>query len=279
MLASRGYGRVGGESVHVVSDGTSLRGEIAASGDEPMWLAARSPGVPVLVGPDRGLVGLRAVSVFDCDVLVLDDGFQHHRLERDLDLVALDGTFGLGNGRVLPRGPLREPVSALARVDAAIVLDPPLADGAEVVLHEVAPASERFNARRVSASLRPLGQAATRALDPLALLQGAEVGLLASIARPNSFRDTLESLGAKVVAQRTFRDHHRYRPQDLRGLAGLAPTWVTTEKDAPKLQPSWGKGVDVWVLSIDIQFERADPFLRWVESRLELGPERRSTAG
>jgi tetraacyldisaccharide 4'-kinase len=86
VLASRGYGRRGSKGVLVVSDGRFVRSHVAQAGDEPLVLAAHAPGVPVLVGRDRALVGWRALSAFGADVLVLDDGFQHHRLHRDVDL-------------------------------------------------------------------------------------------------------------------------------------------------------------------------------------------------
>ena len=111
VLASRGYGGAGREPVQIVSDWRHVLSLASSAGDEPMLLAAQAPGVPVLVGRDRGLVGLRALAAFDADVLVLDDGFQHHRLHRDLDVLSFDGHLGFGNRAVLPRGPLRERLS------------------------------------------------------------------------------------------------------------------------------------------------------------------------
>jgi tetraacyldisaccharide 4'-kinase len=99
-------------------------------------------------------------------------------------------------------------------------------------------------------------------------LDGAQVGLLAALAQPRGFRRTLEALGAEVVAERTFRDHHPYRPGDLRGLADQAPLWVTTEKDAVKIVPSWVGSAQVRVLASDLEVERPEALLDWVESRL-----------
>ena len=265
VLASRGYGREGDEPVRVVSDGRYVRGRAETSGDEPMLLAASAPGIPVLVGRDRGVVGLRALAAFGADVLLLDDGFQHHRLHRDVDIVSFDGELGLGNGRVLPRGPLREPLGALRRADAIAEIDGPLPGVDESRIAALAPDARRLRARRVPKSLRPLRGGDAQAP---AALEGAEVGLLAALARPRSFRRTLESLGARVVASRTFRDHHAYAPGDLRGLADEAPLWVTTEKDAVKLVPTWAGRADVRVLSIELEVEDATATLDWLESRL-----------
>jgi tetraacyldisaccharide 4'-kinase len=264
-IASRGYGRRGDEPVSIVSDGRYVRGRAETSGDEPMLLAANAPGIPVLVGRDRGIVGLRALAAFGADVLLLDDGFQHHRLHRDVDIVSFDGAHGLGNGLVLPRGPLREPASALRRADAIAEIDGPLPEEDEARIRGLAPGARRLRARRVPKALRSLRGG--DALRPEAL-RGAEVGLLAAVARPRSFRRTLESLGARVVASRTFRDHHAYGPGDLRGLADLTPLWVTTEKDAVKLVPSWVGRADVRVLSIDLEMEDPTATLDWLESRL-----------
>jgi tetraacyldisaccharide 4'-kinase len=264
-LASRGYGRSGQERVSVVSDGRFVHGRAEQAGDEPMLLAAAAAGVPVLVGRDRGVVGLRALSAFGADVLVLDDGFQHHRLSRDVDLVLFDGALGFGNRQLLPRGPLREPMRALGHADAIVVIDGPLPEADEDQLRRFAPSARRFAARRRAGGLRPLvGGAAS----PPESLRGLAVGLLAGLARPSSLRRSVEFLGARVVAERLFPDHHGYRRRDLQGLADDADLWVTTEKDAVKIVPSWVGGADVRVLTLVIDVEQPEAFLDWVESRL-----------
>ncbi len=265
VLASRGHGRRGREPVTVVSDGRFVHGSAESSGDEPIWLAAHAAGVPVLVGRDRGLVGLRALSGFGADVLVLDDGFQHHRLARDVDLVCFDGGFGLGNGHLLPRGPLREPLRVLSRAHAFAVVDGPLAPEDAARIRAAAPAAVHFALRRRPRSLRSL--AGGPALSPEAL-RGAQVGLITGVARPQSVRHTLESLGARVVALRSFPDHHRYTPRDLEGLAAQTPFWVTTEMDAVKLVPGWAGRADLRVLAQDLEVEEGDALLDWLEARL-----------
>jgi tetraacyldisaccharide 4'-kinase len=265
VLASRGYARAGREPVVTVSDGRFVRANVAQAGDEPFVLAAHAPGVPVLVGRDRALVGQRAISAHGAEILVLDDGFQHHRLERDLDLVVCDGAQGFGNRWLLPRGPLREPLSALRRAAAVGVLDGPLAEADEAAVARFAGGARRFAARRKPVGLRPVEGGR---LEPPESLSGARVGLLAAIARPGSLRRTLESLGAEVVAERTFRDHHRYRPRDLARLSQQASLWVTTEKDAVKLLPTWTGGARVVVLVIELEVEEPEALLDWVEARL-----------
>lgn len=264
-LATRGYGRLGREPVCVASDGRYVRASVEQAGDEPLLLAAHAPGVPVVVARDRALAGLRAMSAFGTEVLVLDDGFQHHRLARDVDVVVVDGRVGFGNRKPLPRGPLREPLAALARADALGVVDGPLAAEDEALVAALAPAAFRFEARRRPVALRPLGGGAPA---PPAALAGRAVGILCGIANPESFRGSVEALGARVAAVRAFPDHHRYAPADVADLAARAPFWVTTEKDALKILPEWVGCADVRVLVLELAVEEPERFAAWLEARL-----------
>src|SRR3989441_4685080 len=120
-VISRGYKRRSRTSILEISDGRTLRGHPGDSGDEPFLIAQRCPGVPVAVGTDRPLVGRYLVDRFDLDTLVLDDGFQHLALRRDMDILVLDAGAPFGNGYLLPRGRLREPLSAMERASAVLV--------------------------------------------------------------------------------------------------------------------------------------------------------------
>jgi len=278
VIATRGYGRSGRDPVVVLSDGRRVVGALAKAGDEPSLLVGLAPGVPVLVGPDRSLVALRAVATFGADVVVLDDGMQHHRLARDVEIVTLDGGEGLGNGWVLPRGPLRERAGSLWRADAVLVVDGPLPEDDEARVRRLAPGARRFTARRAPRALRRLaGGAAPRgAGEPPSWLGGREVGLLSGIARPEGFRRTVEALGARVVAERTFPDHHPFRAEDVAGLGDEAPCWVTTEKDAVKIRPAWlPEAADLRVLAIGLALDDADGFVDWLASRVRGAPRRR----
>lgn len=263
-LASRGYGRSGRARALVVSDGDFVRANVAEAGDEPLLLAAMAPGVPVLVGRDRAAVGLRAIALFGVDVLVLDDGFQHHRVARDVEIVTFDGS-GLGNGAVLPRGPLREGLSALRRADAVWVIDGPLPESDAGRIERSAPIARWFHARRRPVELRPLRGGAGL---PPGSIAGRPVGLLSGIAQPASLRRTVSALGANVVAERSFPDHHVYRERDLRGLAAAAPCWITTQKDALKILPSWAAGVDLRVLEVELEVDDREGLVDWLDRAL-----------
>jgi tetraacyldisaccharide 4'-kinase len=263
-IASRGYGGRGAGPVEVVSDGRYVRGRAERVGEEPMLLAGLAPGVPVLVGRRRDTVGRRAVAAFDAQVLVLDDGFQHHRLAKDVEIVAFSGA-GLGSGAVLPRGPLREPIRALSRAHAILVVDGPLPARDEARVERHAKGAARFELTRRPAATRPL-EGGPR--QPAAQLAGQHVGLLSGIARPAALRETLRALGAHVVAERAFPDHHRYRSGDLAGLSADAKLWITTEKDAGKILPSWTDGAEVRVLELATDFPAGEAFLDWLEQKL-----------
>jgi tetraacyldisaccharide 4'-kinase len=247
-----------------------VRGRAEVVGDEPMLPAGLAPGVPVLVGRRRDTVGRRAVAAFDTRVLVLDDGFQHHRLAKDVEIVSFTGA-GLGCGAVLPRGPLRERLGVLSRAHAVLVVDGPLPARDEARLLRAAPDAARFVLQRRPTRTRALGGGAFEAATRLA---GRRVGMLCGIARPQALRATLEALGAHVVAERSFPDHHRYRPRDLAGLAAEAELWVTTEKDAGKLLPAWLAGAALRVLELSIEFPEGEVFLGWLEQKLNASQAR-----
>jgi len=264
-IASRGHGGRRRQRVLVVSDGQRVHASGAAAGDEALVLAAHAPGVPVVVARDRTLAGLRALALFGAEILVLDDGFQHHRLQRNLDVVMLDAGLGLGNGWVLPRGPLREPVEAIRYAHAVGVVDGELSPEEEAALARWARGALRFRARRRPVALRALAGGPAQSPE---VLRGASVGILAGIAQPDSLRRSVEGLGARVVAERAFPDHHRYRRSDVAGLARAARTWVTTEKDALKIHPAWVAGADVRVLAIELEVAEERAVLDWIEARL-----------
>jgi len=204
------------------------------AGDEP-WLIARSVrAAVVVVGSDR-IAGANAARELGSEIVLLDDGFQHRRLARDLDVVLLDARDPFGNGRLLPAGPLREPPEALARADLILLT--------RSVTEHPAPQIERQvrkhngNAPLVPARHRPVGFVGGdgRKVEPPVRAVG-----FCGIGRPESFRETLLSQGIELTAFETFSDHHRYTREQMRRLAATArdttATLVTTEKDLARLE-------------------------------------------
>jgi len=190
---------------------------------------------------------------------VLDDGFQHRRLGRDLDIVAVDATDPFGCGRLFPRGLLREPLSGLARAHAVVLTRAGAVDVAR--RDEIRAALDRACGGRLPAAWmeaehRPVSiRTATGIVEPLATLLGRRVVACAGIGNPTAFRDTLVTAGAEVAAFLRFADHHAYRAADFRRLAAAvaatgATLIVTTLKDLVKMPHERIGGVPVVALEI-----------------------------
>jgi tetraacyldisaccharide 4'-kinase len=237
-ILSRGYGaRVA--SGHETSGHASGR-----ENDEARWLRSILPAVELVQDPDR-VRGAEILIERGVEAILLDDGFQHRRLARDLDLVLVDSSrpWGLPPPRAggpplaacLPRGFLREPPSALARADALVLtradqVAPKVLDELRRELEVLAPGCPQLVGVHRAARLRgPAGP------EDLAALAGREVELVSGIGNPEAFERTLAELGARVIAHRVFPDHHAYVARDLEGLGAHGRWVVTTEKDAVKL--------------------------------------------
>ena len=229
-ILSRGYARPSSrEGVVVVSDGDRVLAGFDISGDEPLMLARQLPGCAVLVSPNRYLAGALAERRLGCTVHVLDDGFQHLQLARDLDLVVLRREDL--RDRVMPFGRLREPVSALAHADAILVSEE---DEAQVI--SALPAAVRvFTMRRTLADPRAVAPWG----EPVEL-DGRPVAVFAGIGRPEQFFDDVRAAGWDVVATFPFADHYRYTRRAIERLCqdaaeSGAAMLLTTEKDAARL--------------------------------------------
>jgi len=263
-IVTRGYGGSGNSSAPVLLDASAAMeaGVAARLGDEAVLLALRSQ-CPVVVGGDRLLACRAAFAGLSGqgrapDLFLLDDGFQHRALARGLDVVLVSGDEH--GERLMPAGPLRESVSALARAGAVVEMGR-AAGGA-------ASGPRAFSGLTARASARPcaLVSAVTdKDGEDLAMLKGRRVVAVAAVARPQRFLRDLEGLGARVVASVLRRDHHRYDDADLREIAAAAAgadLVVTTEKDLVKLAHPGGKD-GLRALRIEIRLEAADE-----ESRL-----------
>jgi tetraacyldisaccharide 4'-kinase len=250
-VLTRGYKRLDDGQVVVV--GPEPRQTAAEVGDEPLEMARRLPGVPVVVDADRARGGAEAQRL-GADVVLLDDGFQHLRLERDLDLVLIDAGDPWGGGRLPPLGRLREPVAALERADAVLITKAPaewrpLAAEIERVIGRVAPRLQVFISRVRPSRVKVPGEGWMGS----EVLTGRRVMAFAALGRPDGFSDTLAEAGAEIVASRWFPDHHPYTDQELSEVVGEAEKAsaipVTTAKDAVKL-PS---DVGAWVVEVVIE--------------------------
>lgn len=239
-VVSRGYRRRS-RGVQVVADTASIRLEPEDAGDEPFLLARRLPGVPVIVGANRYEAARLAVDRFAVSVIVLDDGFQHRTLRKTLEIVMTRARRPWGNGQLLPGGPLREPLSALARAD--VIVGTGVARDAD--LEEVRSTAMRYapGVPVIGARYAPVEcwQADHMREHSLPSLSGTRLLAFAGIAAPEAFQATLAGLGVGVVEMVAFADHHWYTQEDLRSLDDRAVTrgargLVTTEKDWVRLR-------------------------------------------
>ncbi|MBA2778613.1 tetraacyldisaccharide 4'-kinase [Billgrantia kenyensis] len=244
-IVARGYGGKAGQAGYPLRVTAQTPSE--HSGDEPRMLA-RQTGLPVVVDPDRPR-GARALLELGCDILLSDDGLQHLALGRDIELVVVDGKRGFGNARCLPAGPLREPLSRLARVDAMLVNGEP----------SFTPPVDAWVFRLVPTHWRPLQEGEPAALEPLPF--DGPVHAVAGIGHPQRFFATLAALGVDATPH-AFPDHHRFTAQDLAFDDGLPV--VMTAKDAEKCA-SLGLG-NAWVL--EVEAEPPGDFAAWLDRRL-----------
>ncbi len=264
-VISRGYKRRSESPIFEVSDGkTPAAGGPVETGDEPFLIAQRCPGVPVAVGADRPAVGRFVLERHHVDTLILDDGYQHLALRRDVDILILDAAAPFGNGYLLPRGGLREPLSAAARATAVLVTRASQGrlDNLKAAVAAAAPGMPVWVTDFAPAAVLEVGGPAIK--DP-AVLKAERVLAVSGIGRPDSFRKLLSAAGGTVVHHCVFPDHHAYSREDVRFIQRNAEGLgvdriVTTEKDAVKLAEFDETKGTIWAVRID---------MTWIEGREE----------
>lgn len=268
-LLNRGYRSQKERDVGVMSDGTSVLLSAAEGGDEACQMARSLPGIPVLVGRERARSGRLAIERFGAQILVLDDGFQHWQLRRDLDIVLVDATNPFGNGRVLPRGILREPLQHLDR--AGLFL---LTKCDQVSREDIAAA---YAAIRRYNETAPIAESVHRAKWCLPFSQWQKIGAreggadlpeksrvvaVSALGNPASFARTVQSMGYELVDEIRYDDHHSYTEKDLTLMKEKAEAagavLVTTEKDAVKIDPLLAIRYDLplYVLGIALEITK-----------------------
>lgn len=273
-ILSRGYARrKASPGVTVVSDRDRVLADVAHSGDEPMLLARALPGVPVFVCPDRYLAGRQAETQFGATVHLLDDGFQHVRLARDVDLLLVDESDL--DDRVLPAGRLREPITNASVADAVIV------PGASE--REARTIAERLGVHQAFAMSRALGSLSMLRTADTRPPEGAPLFAVAGIARPERFFDDLRAAGLNVVGSMVFGDHHAFTPEDVGRIGAAARSSgavlvVTTEKDAVRLEEMALPAIPFAAVPLQTRIEPADAFASWLMGRLALARQHRGGA-
>jgi len=262
-ILSRGYGRKSPRSQPaVVSDGRQLLATVDVAGDEPLMLARAlvGKGVSVVVGADRHACGRLAEETLGATVHVLDDGFQHLGLARDVDLV-VTGEHDLSD-EPLPYGRLREPLASASGADALLV-DAGYQDAAE----RIGRALRARNAYHITRSLLPPRVVASG--DTVVVPNDSRVFAFAGIARPERFFADLESAGWNVVGTKAFRDHHRFSGGEVARIAAAAKKSgaaivLTTDKDAVRLPDGLPLNIPLASVPLVSTVEPADEFRPWL---------------
>jgi tetraacyldisaccharide 4'-kinase len=278
-ILSRGYkGNFRGPFA-LVTDGERILMDAQQAGDEPYLLAEKLRGIPVIVGRERWLSGKYAIEQFRSEVLILDDGFQHLPLNRDLNLLLIDSSSPFGNGHLFPRGALREPLSQLSRADAIILTKVAESVNIKILKQNLEKILEgHLLFFQVDYAAGEIWLYEKKKSLPPESLKGKKILAFSGLAKPESFQTTLLSLGAEIVEFKTFPDHYWYDQKDAAKLWARAKergvnALVTTEKDLVRMKGLTPGGIPLWTLSIRHFFPEQDQsqFEEFLFSRLGLG--------
>jgi tetraacyldisaccharide 4'-kinase len=265
-ILSRGYKRTK-TAESVVSDGKRLFLSPEESGDEPFLMAQICQGVPVLVGKDRIANGRIALQQYGAKGLLLDDGYQHLPLHRDLDILLIDSHIGFGDQNLLPRGILREPLSHLRRAHLFLLTkvdDLETPRPLEKQIREIHPRAQVFHSH-----YQPMSLVGPQGEEEIDLLKGKKVLALSGIANPDSFSSLLRKCEMEIVDELIFPDHHFYHPKDLSFIKEKSKEvdWiVTTEKDMLKLRRLGLDGLPIRSLRIEMKIWEEEAFFKSVLS-------------
>jgi tetraacyldisaccharide 4'-kinase len=245
------------------------------AGDEPFLMSLLLPQTPVIVGADRFVTGKKAIEELGADILILDDGFQHRSLYRDIDIVLLESSRPLGNGRLLPVGSLREPPGSLRRADIIVMsgsgnpeAGSSLPFGWQPLLKGIAPCFRSCHRARAIID-------GNREARPLDFLQGKRIYAFSGIGNPLSFRRTIEDLGANLSGFEAFPDHHYYSASEIAGITAHAQLLqadiiLTTEKDGVRLLDFPDFLASIFLLRIEMAFiPDGDSFLKRILDNLK----------
>jgi len=274
-IISRGYGGKSRDPVNLVSDGKTVFLGPDVAGDEPCFLADTLPGVLVLTGVVRKLPAEKAVAM-GADVLVLDDGFQHMRIKREVDLVLFNADVLAGNSRIFPGGDLREPVKALHRATSFLITGVrPENEERAYAFGELL--QQRFPDKEIDYSTYTVGEVVRlkedAAFEPIANLhqEGHSFIGVSGIARPRSFQQTLEGLEVEIARFLSFQDHASYTDKIIRTIEDQAAKYgadavITTEKDLVKLK---GTSLNLPVYAVRMVSRMAPSFDQRILQTLE----------
>jgi len=263
-ILTRGYGRERGPDLIALEPQPERSPDSRITGDEPALLARALPQVPIVICANRYRAGQLAEERFGVDVHILDDGFQHFAIERDVDLVAIDVTQDLSRGALLPAGRLREPVSALARANI-VVLTRVEIQGPGSLEQQVRRINPNAPIFRCTTRLRSLVELGSQRITEPGNYRGKHVFAFCAIGNPPAFFSYLRRWEFNPISEIAFRDHHVYSAEDIERLNKLASeeeavAFLTTEKDLMNLPPQLAFDLPVLACAIQTEISEAERF-------------------
>jgi len=241
-VISRGYGgKLAVKKSNIISDGNQIFFDAELAGDEPFWIAENSEGTVVITGRDRYKSGKYALNKFNSEILILDDGFQHRKLYRDLNILLIDSDKIFGNNHLLPAGPLREPLNQIKRADKVVLVNkaPYFKDSEEKISGLQKVLKEKYDKESLVCKFIADGIYDITTKQPIQRIQKAVA--FSGIAQPESFFGLLQDMRIELAAKRVFSDHYIYNLEDIKALIDGAQTIradavITTEKDSVKIR-------------------------------------------
>ena len=251
-VLSRGYRRTSREPLLLVSDGARIVATAEEAGDEPFLIAQRCPRAVVAVGADRYRLGRHVLETCGVDYIVLDDGFQHLGVHRDVNLLLVDATDAQGLKRLLPAGRLREPITAAKRATGVIVTRAENPNHVDDILKQLRSAVDPLPMMaQVVFRAAQLVSVATGGYRSSEWCKGKRVLLVSGVGHAASFRNTAEELGVSVIDEVAYPDHYTYSEDDVgtlreRAIERKAEVVLTTEKDAAKIRPYLARDDSTW---------------------------------
>jgi len=273
-VLSRGYGGRYRDKVLEVSDGETIKADPLDSGDEAYLLAKKLDGIPIVISRDRYTAGSFAHGKFGTNFFILDDGFQHLALKRDLDIVLIDSESAFGNGHLLPWGPLRELIEQLVRADIIVLTRFRTQDSANRIKDLLNKKFPEIPVCYADHEPENVIFSQINASHPPDFLEGKRVLAFAGLARPEVFRGTLIRLGADLVYFRGFRDHYRFKPNEIQNLIHMkerlgAQYLLTSEKDWVRIADFAHECPELGYLSIRFKLiSNPDKFFKMVKNAI-----------
>ena len=274
-ILTRGYKRMSRSPVTVVSDGERLLSSPSEAGDEPYLIASALNGIPVIAGADRYKSGIYSHSNFNTELFILDDGYQHLKLHRDINILLVDATNPFGNGYLLPKGILREPLQAISRADCIII--------SKVSGGDIRALEKQLRYYNNNSPIFYCDYKVTNIKDldgnmlGLHSISGKNLLIFSGIGNPHYFRRVVENSKGTVIKELIYPDHHWYKDKDLKAILDEAhklsvDAILTTEKDAIRIKgagllSSNNMKMDMLILQVEMEIDKK--FKKWIFRKIK----------